>query len=95
MFFYLIKNNIIKDLVILGNVCWAISYFTNRTKQGPNKIDTIQNCIDSGVLPTIVEFMGHSNEVLVATSLKIVGNVANGNQNQTAYLLSLGILDKL
>lgn len=32
VFFYVVKNNLIKELAILGNICWAISYYTNKQK---------------------------------------------------------------
>lgn len=79
----------------MGNVCWAISYFTNKTKEGPTKIDKIQACIDSGVVPSVIEFLDHSYDNLVVASLKTIGNIANGNNQQGAYLISLNVLDKL
>ena len=50
----MVKNKLLKDQSILGNVCWAISYYTNKLKEGKAKIDKIQNCIDSGVGPVIL-----------------------------------------
>lgn len=79
VFFYTLKNSLLTDISILGNVCWAISYFTNNKREGPTKLDKIQACIDSGVVPTIIEYLGHSYDNLVVACLKIVGNIANGS----------------
>lgn len=94
-FFYVVKNKLIKDISILGNVCWAISYNTNKTKEGPTKIDKIQACIDSGVVPVMIEYLENTYDNLVVACLKTIGNVANGNDTQSAYLISLGVMDKL
>lgn len=79
----------------MGNVCWAISYYTNKLKEGKAKIDKIQNCIDSGSpgYHLIYEWQIYDN--LVVPCIKIVGNIANGNDAQTGYLINLGGIEKL
>ena len=39
--------------------------------------------------------MGHTYDNLVVACIKIIGNIANGNDAQSGYLINLGVLDKL
>lgn len=39
--------------------------------------------------------MGNKYDNLVVACLKIVGNIANGDDRQSGYLLGVGVLDKL
>ena len=41
IFFHVLKNNLIKDINIVGNICWAISYYSDRKKETLDKIDKI------------------------------------------------------
>ena len=42
LFEYVIKNNLISDISIVGNICYAISNYVNKTKETNKKIDKIQ-----------------------------------------------------
>jgi hypothetical protein len=95
VFFYLLKNDLIQNAGILGNVCWAIFYFTNNKKEGETKIDKIQCCIDSGVAPKIIQLFNHSSDGVAIPSVRIIGNIATGNTEQIAYLLSNEVIPRL
>jgi hypothetical protein len=95
VFFYLLKNDLIQKAGILGNVCWAIFYYTNNKKEGEMKIDKIQNCIDSGVVPKIIQFFNHSSDGVAVPSVRVIGNIATGNREQITYLLNNEVIPRL
>ncbi len=59
------------------------------------KIDKIQNCINDGVVPKLIEYFNHSYDNLVVPCIKIIGNIASGTSQQSMYLIQLGILPVL
>lgn len=55
----------------------------------------IQTVVDSGVLPRVVELMGHPETNLAMPALRIVGNVISGTDVQTQAAVDAGALRAL
>jgi hypothetical protein len=73
----------------LTEICFTLSFITEHYKNSFNdlfKMDIIKhiiNCLDM------------QNDYILLSCLRIVGNIATGNANQTQLLLDWGILNKL
>ncbi len=60
---------------------WAISYLTD----AGNHI--IQMVIDAGFVPYLVPLLGHQEVKVVTASLRAVGNIVTGSDDQTQAVL--------
>lgn len=47
------------------------------------------------MVPKLLENLEKPNDSVVVASLKTLGNIANGNDNQSQYLIDIGIIPKL
>ncbi|CAG8537089.1 23505_t:CDS:1 [Cetraspora pellucida] len=76
-----------KDDEILYNVCWALSYL------GDN--NHIEDVINLGVSPHLVNLMVHDNIEVQTVALHCVRNIVSGNDSQRQVIIDCGILTVL
>ena len=68
------------DTEIVQSVCWALSYIS----QGDNEKERLTAVINTGVIRDVVTLLRSTNEKLVMPALRIIGNIAAGDNEQTA-----------
>lgn len=78
-----------EDMETVVDAMWALSYMSD----GSN--DRIQEVIDSGICPRIVELLGVQIGKYITPVLRTVGNIVTGTDSQTQHLISLNILPAL
>mmetsp|Transcript_40794 Transcript_40794/g.107785 ORF Transcript_40794/g.107785 Transcript_40794/m.107785 type:complete len:564 (+) Transcript_40794:95-1786(+) len=76
------------DEEVLVDACWALSYMCEPP-------DCIGHLIVAGVLPRLVELLGHSSPNVQTPALRCLGNVTSGTTEQTQAVLSCGTLAML
>ena len=81
--------NLYNDNDFLTDACFIFSYMTEHYK------DTINDLLDIEIIPQIIKLLDVDSQYIVISSLRVVGNIASGNANQTQQLLDWGILDCL
>ncbi|KAF0412022.1 importin subunit alpha-1 [Gigaspora margarita] len=77
----------LKDDEILYNVCWALSYL------GEN--NHIEDVINLGVSPHLVNLMVHVNNEVQTAALHCVRSIVSGNDSQRQVIIDCGILTVL
>ncbi|AFP65451.1 importin alpha (nucleomorph) [Chroomonas mesostigmatica CCMP1168] len=75
-----------EDTIILSDVCWALSYLSDGSRE------RIQLVIDLGIVQRIVELLMHSRISIQTPALRILGNIATGDNLQTQVVINCGIL---
>lgn len=73
-----------EDTGILADVCWAFSYISD------GSTERIQDIIDNGVVQRTVELLMHSETIIQSPALRVVGNIAAGNDLQTQTIINCG-----
>ena len=81
--------NLYNDNDFLTDACFIFSYMTEHYK------DTINDLLDIEIIPQIIKLLDVDSQYIVISSLRVVGNIASGNANQTQQLLDWGILNYL
>jgi len=76
------------DEEVLVDACWALSYMCEPA-------DRIGHLIAAGVLPKLIELLGHTSANVQAPALRCIGNVAAGTAEQTQAVLACGALPML
>ena len=78
-----------KDKEFLTDACFILYYMTEHYK------DTINELLDIGIIPNIIKTLDIDVNHVQINCLRIVGNIASGNANQTQSLIDWGLLDYL
>lgn len=73
----------------LNDSCYILSFLTENYKQATREI------IEVGVLPKLISFFSLEIPFIQLTTVRIAGNIASGNANETDYLINCGILKYL
>jgi len=72
------------DEIVIDSL-WALSYIT-ATNEG------IQCVVDSGLVKRIVELLGNPTYTILTPALKVIGNMASGEDHQAQCILDHGCL---
>ena len=83
------SKNINNRIDFLIDACFTFSVMTK------NYEEFIKDIIDINLLPKIISFLDINNKFILLTCLRIIGNIALGNANQTQKLIDLNALEKL
>ena len=60
---------------VLTDACWALSYLTDGAD------DQIQNVLNSGVAPFLVQHLGQTDVRVLTPAVRAVGNIVTGSGN--------------
>ena len=78
-----------RDTEFLTDACFIIYFLTENYK------DTINELLNIDIIPTIIQNLDIEVNFIQINCLRIVGNIASGNANQTQLLIDWGILNYL
>lgn len=73
----------VEDTEVIMDACWALSFLTDECHSR-----AIRAVIDAGVVPRVVELLMHKDTKVVSPSLRIVGNIVAGDNDETQYVLN-------
>lgn len=76
-----------EDEEILQDVAWGLSYLAD--VENVQHFDAIK---DSGSLDRLIHLLNHESVHVRHPALRTLGNIVNGSDEQTQYVLDLGIL---
>jgi len=81
------------DDEILQDACWAYSYLSDCEQNFENQqIDAIRK---SGGMQKLVELLQHPSPHVRHPALRTIGNIVTGDDNQTQYVINMGVLKHL
>ena len=88
---YVIKsvNLFFDDTEILVDATWTLSTISENYKK------SIKEIIDSNILPKILACLEKEHQIIILSCLRVIGNIAAGDANQTQLLLDIGVLNYL
>jgi importin subunit alpha-1 len=75
-----------EDPGILADICWTFSYISDGSHE------RIQNIIDLGILQRITELLMHPELIVRTPALRVIGNIATGDDLQTQTIINCGAL---
>ncbi len=81
--------NFPKDKEFLNNACFTLFYMTDHYKE------TIKELLEIEIIPKIIQNLDIDDKEIQINCLRIVGNIASGNANQTQSLLDWNLLNYL
>jgi hypothetical protein len=79
----LVENDV-EDILV--DVCWAFSYLSDG---GEERIPFI---LETGCLPRLVQLLMHKNVAIAVPTLRCIGNIVTGDDNQTQMAINAGVL---
>ena len=82
-------NLYFEDNELLVDATWTLSAMSEAHKK------SIKEIIDSNILPKLLECLKRDNQIIILSCLRIIGNIAAGDANQTQMLLDIGVLNYL
>ncbi|TVU20982.1 hypothetical protein EJB05_30590, partial [Eragrostis curvula] len=71
------------DEEVLSDACWALSYLSASF----DSEDKLQAMLEAGICPRLVELLTHPSTSVIVPSLRVVGNIATGNDEQTQFIV--------
>ncbi|KAL5135897.1 Importin subunit alpha-4 [Glycine soja] len=74
------------DEEVVADACLALSYLSEVS------IDKIQDIIDAGVCPKLVELLQCQSDKVVLPALRTLGNIVTGDDAQTQVVIDNGVL---
>jgi hypothetical protein len=77
------------DKDFLGDACFILCFITENYKEG------IKELLELEILENIIKSLDYDVTYIQVTSLRLLGNIAAGNANQTQKLIDLGLLSYL
>jgi importin subunit alpha-1 len=80
------------DEEVLVDTCWALSYLSDDKTENNAQIDAI---IRSGLVPRVIELLGHESTAIQQPALRTIGNIVTGTDEQTQTVLDGGALPYL
>ena len=78
--------NITDDQEFLTDACFILYYMTEHYR------DSIKDLLDIGIIPKVIQYLDINAHYIQINCLRIVGNIASGNANQTQLLIDWDIL---
>ena len=78
-----------EDFEFLSDACFILCFITENYKEG------IKELMEFDILEIIIKLLECKVTYVQITCLRILGNIATGNANQTQKLIDLGLLNKL
>ncbi|WVZ71232.1 hypothetical protein U9M48_019844 [Paspalum notatum var. saurae] len=72
-----------EDEDVLTDACWAI-YYLSRSNDDNNNIQAV---IETGACPRLVKLLSHHSASVVFPSLRVIGNIATGDDAQTQCIV--------
>lgn len=70
-----------EDEEVLIDTCWALSFICDGSNHN------IQSVLDAGFCPRLVELLMHPSPNVQVPTLKTVGNIVSGNEDQTQFVI--------
>ena len=77
------------DKEFLYDACFILCFITENYKEG------IKELMELEILENIIKLLDCNIPYIQITSLRLIGNIASGNANQTQKLIDLGLLSQL
>ena len=77
------------DSEFLSDACFILCFMTENYKEG------IKELMEFDILETIIKLLDSDVVYIQITCLRLIGNIAAGNANQTQKLIDLGLLPQL
>jgi len=81
--------NITDDQEFLTDACFILYYMTEHYR------DSVKDLLDIGIIPKVIQYLDINVHYIQINCLRIVGNIASGNANQTQLLIDWDILKYL
>lgn len=78
-----------EDEQVVIDACWAVSYVSDGDPE------RIQSVLANNIAPRIIELLLHPNSLVQTPALRVIGNIVTGNDQQTQYMISLGVLPQI
>ena len=84
-----VMNMLLTDNEFLADACFILYFMTDHYKE------TINDLLDINIIPQILKNLEIDVKFIQINCLRIIGNIASGNANQTQLLLDYGALGYL
>ena len=78
-----------KDIEFLNNASFILCFISEYYKE------TINDLLNINIIPNLIKMISVEAKLIQMNCLRIIGNIASGNANQTQKLIDYGILDYL